>query len=463
MAIPLISPTPNTPKGWLRFAAKRSAQAVALAMLLQSGPAAALGLMQAYEAALQNDPTFRTAFYESEAGKENEALGRSNLLPSIAFNYSKAKNRTDVNGKDFLGRDSLTHPEYKSGSASLSLRQTIFNLDGWARYRQGIAQSQASAAVFDARRNEMIMRVVGAYIDALFADDQLALVGAQRDTYVEQKKVNDRLLAKGEGTRTDQLETQARLDQAEAAVLEAKDNRVNALVTLAGIVGADVEYLDGLSGAFNVKTLPIAPFDEWKLTALANNAELQAQVYGLEVARQEIKKADAGNMPKMDFVASYSKNDSESITTFDQSNVIRSLGVQISIPIYSGGYVRANSHQASANYEKARADKDARTDRVLAELRKYHNAVISSASKVNALVKAEESGNLLIEATRQSIKGGVRINLDLLTAQAQLYATRRDLAQARYNYLIHYLRLRSTAGNLAVEDLRQVAGFFAGR
>jgi protease secretion system outer membrane protein len=286
------------------------------------------------------------------------------------------------------------------------------------------------------------------------------LATAQRDVLAEQRKVNDELFAKGEGTRTDMLETQARLDVAEASLLEAQDNLANARAALAGVVGEEVGELDALAPTFRIAPLPEGGFEGWKQIALANNPDLLSRVFAVEVAHQEVNKSRAGHTPRLDLVASYSKANAETLNTYQQESTNRVIGFQLSIPLYQGGYVNAVTRQAVAGEQKAKADLQAQTDRVLVDLRKQYNAVISGAARIRALEKAVESGKLLMTATEQSIKGGVRINLDLLNAQQQLYTSERDLAQARYNYLVALLRLRSAAGTLGPDDVREIALYF---
>jgi protease secretion system outer membrane protein len=438
--------------------------AVTASLMLQTAHASAMSLLQAYEAALQNDPNYRSAVHENVAGQEYKNLGRSNLLPNVGVSYSTNKNRADITAPNFLGRETTTHPEYTSKAGVLSLRQPLLNLDGIARYRQGVAQTNYSDAQFFGRGQELVLRVVSAYADALYAEDQLALSTAQRDAYAEQMRVNERMFQKGEGTKTDTLETRAKYDLAEAQVLEARDNLTTARNTLAGIVGQEVTQLEPLADNFQVKPMEPADFDAWKTLALDRNAEIAAQRYAVEASRQEINKSRAGHAPRVDLVAAYSKNTSETITTLNQDATVRSVGVQVTVPLYSGGSVNAATRQSVANHEKAKSDLEAKTNQVLVELRKQYNLLQSSISRIDALVKSVGSSDMLIEATRQSIKGGVRINLDLLNAQQQLYAARRDLAQARYNYLLSYLRLRNAAGTLNADDLGMVAGYFgAGR
>lgn len=427
---------------------------------LNAGSASALGLQQAYEAALKNDPTYRMNFYENEVGKENRIIARAGLLPSISASYSASRNRADVDAIDGLGHTSLTHPKYISRSSVVQLRQPIVNLDAVQRYRQGVTQSKQSAVQFEANSGEVALRVVGAYLDALLADDQLALALAQRDTYLEQHKVNRRLFEKGEGTKTDTLETQARLDLAEAQVIEARDNLAATRNTLEGIIGIPAGALDKLGPGFRFDQLKPASLEEWKGLALANNRDLEAARLGVETTRLEINRQRAGHAPRLDFIATFSKGDAETINTYTQDTVNRSIGVQVNIPIYSGGAVNAATRQAVAANERAKADLDVKTNKVMVELTKAHSLILSSVARVAALVKATESGKELMKATEQSIKGGVRINLDLLNAQQQVFASERDLAQARYVYLLGVLRLRSAAGRLDGGNVREIAAYF---
>lgn len=437
----------------------RTVAGASLLMALGINAAGAISLEQAYQAALKHDPVFQMNFYENEAGKENKTIGRSALLPSVSGSYSYTRNRTDLT-QTIGNREILSHPDYTGRSGVIQLRQPLFNWDAYARYRQGVAQTAESAARFEFNKDEVALRVVGAYIDVLFAEDQLNLARAQRDAYLEQMKVNNRLFEKGEGTRTDMLETQARLDLAEAQVLEAQDGVVAARNTLEGVVGMPVDQLEPLSPNFQVETLTPGAFEDWSKLALERNPDLKAARLAIEVGQQEVNKARAAHAPRLDLVASYSKNDSESLTTRGQDTVNRAVGVQLNVPIYSGGQVSAVARQAVAGRERAKADYDRRTSLVLVELRKAHSVVVSSVSRVDALVKAVNSGTLLRTATEQSIKGGVRINLDLLNAEQQLATSQRDLAQARYGYLLGLLRLRAAAGTLTDEDVYKVAKYF---
>jgi len=441
----------------------RTAVAAAALLALAAGNAGAISLQQAYEAALKNDPQYRMHYFEKESAQENEILGRSNLLPQVSASYSASRNvaDTDTQVETIKGPvPVIDHPRYISRSSVVQLRQPILNLDGIVRYRQGKVQAKQGAQQFEADTNDVILRVVGAYADALFAEDQVELARVQRDMYQEQMKVNARLFEKGEGTKTDMLETKARFALAEAQLVETQDNAQAMRDTLAGVIGMEPGTLDRLGTNFHFQPLKPASIAEWRNIALAHNPQLLSARLGVENARLEIQRNKAGHAPRVDFIAAYSKDDAASLQNYQQNSVNRTIGVQVNIPIYQGGAISAQTRQAADNWNRAQSDLDNRTNQVLVELRKAYDLVQNSVAKVTALEKAVASGKELMVATEQSIKGGVRINLDLLNAQQQLYSSQRDLAQARYSYLLGLLRLRAAAGTLGDSDVREVAAYF---
>jgi outer membrane protein, protease secretion system len=438
-------------------------QSIALALcglaFLQAQHAAALGLVPAYEAALANDPVYRSAQRDNEAGQQFRELGRSNLLPNISASYSRNRNQADISTSSSRG-EVTERRNYSGLAATLQLRQPLYHPEGQARYRQGMAQTSASDAQFSSRSQDLIVRLVGLYTPAKYAEDQLAQAIAQRDAFAEQRQSNVRMFQRGEGTLTDVLETQAKYDLAEAQVLEARDNLINTRNALAAMVGQDIEKLDPLADDFRVRPMLPETFDAWKEIALANNPELLAQRYAVDIAREEINKNRAGHQPRLDLIASTGKNSSDTTNTFNQSSKVHTIGVQLNFPIYSGGAVTAATSQAVSNYDKAQADLDSKINTVVLELRKQYNLTLSSTLRIDAAAKALSSATLLVEATRKSVKGGQRTNLDVLNAQQQLFEAKRDLALARYNYLLGYLRLRYAAGTLSVADLNDIAGYF---
>jgi protease secretion system outer membrane protein len=427
-------------------------------------PAHALSLQEAYEAALRNDPTYRMRIQEAEAGKEYAIQGRAGLLPNVSASYTSTRNVADQTAlrTNILGVQvpETTHPRYMSKSGVVQLRQPILNLDAFVRYKQGKVQTAQSEQALEAGTDEVAVRVAQAYMDVLFAQDQVALSKVQRDVYAEQRQVNDRLFKNGEGTRTDSLETQARYDLAEAQLIEAEDNLKALRETLQGVIGMDPGNLEQLGDNFRPLDLGMSSYEEWEKIALEKNNTLATARLAVENSRLEISRNRAGHAPRVDFIATYNKGDNESLNQYGINSTNRQLGLQVNIPIYAGGGINSATRQAAANYGRAQADLDARTHQVLVELRKAHSIVQSSSRKVDALIKAVDSAKLLMTATEQSIKGGVRINLDLLNAQQQLFVAQRDLAQARYGYLLGVIRLRAAAGTMDSQVIREIGAYF---
>ena len=425
-----------------------------------AAPASAMSLIEAYQSALQYDAAYQSALRENEAGQESRAIGKANLLPNLSLSYSHSKSNAERTSTNPDGSRFSDSPSYVSKALVLSLRQPLFNMDALARYRQGNTQASYSDALFVGKSQELITRLSAAYFDALLAEDQLRLATAQSNALLENMTGNERLLAKGAGTRTDLLESRARYELAQAQAIEARDIVTNTRNALAMIIGRDPGALDTMRTDVTPMSLTPATLAEWESIARATNPDIVTRRYTSEYAELEVSRTKAGHMPRVDLVASHSRNAADSIYTFNQESTIDLVGVQIIVPLYAGGAVNAQTRQAAARFEGARADLDASTNKALLELRKQFDLLNSSQLRIAALLKAEQSALQLIEATQKSISGGVRINLDVLNATKQLFTTRRDLAYAQHSYLMAYLQLRAAAGVLEMTDLMKVSAYF---
>jgi outer membrane protein, protease secretion system len=430
-----------------------------LSTITYIGNASALGLMEAYDAALANDSVYRAAMHDNEAGQQFKIIGRANLLPNISANYAYNRNDSDITSSG-SGISRSENRNYNSENGAVQLRQPIINLESWARYRQGNLQTQLSDTQFLVRKQELIKRFFGLYANANYAEDLLALSIAERDAYKSQQEANKLMAVRGEGTKTALIESQAKLNLAEANVIEAQDGVDDGRNALATMLGKEITALDALSESFKVQPLEQTAYEAWKNIALENNPEIAAQRESVELAYQEIRKNRAGHIPRLDAVASISKSKSDSTSTFNQDIETKSIGLQLNVPIYAGGQVSAATSQAEANHKKAQDDLETKTNEVLVDLRKQHNIVLSSALKIEALKQSVESAELLVTATKKSLLGGVRTNLDVLDARKQLFEAKRDLSLARYNYLVAFVNLKKAAGTLTVADLEKIAPYF---
>lgn len=443
---------------------KKYAVAALISVAFAPITANALDLLHSYAYALSNDPTYRSAVKDSEAGAASRVIGRSQLMPRISYSYWTAANNLKQSGSAYTGGPSTIYNKaYPSDNQVVQLNQPLFNLQALAQYRQGMAQGDLSDAKLIYHSQDLIVRVLQAYTDVLYAQDQLAFQTAERDAYKEQLKLNERMYEKGEGTKTDVLETRASYATSEAKVIEASDILENNKRKLEAIVGEPIKNaieVKKLASGFRIEPIFPKVFDDWKDTALGSNPELTAMKHQVEIARQGYLENRAAHYPTVSGFASWNQQNSYSVVTVNQQNIQSMVGLQVNVPIFSGGETVGKTTQARAQYEKAQADYDATRDRVITELKKQFDAVNSSAKKVEALSQAVASASELTYAMRKSIRGGVRINFDALIADKQLASTQRDLAQAKYNYLLAVLKLKQQAGTLTAEDIEKCATNF---
>lgn len=424
-------------------------------------PARAVGLLDAYALALRNDPTLQAAISEHQAGQEYRTIGRAALLPRLDYRYTNSRNESEVTQEGFTG-EVTSQRDYRSYASVISLQQPLFDYAAWARYRQGEARALLADEQLRGRGQELMVRLFQAYSEALLAGERITLARAQRSAYAERLQLNQRLFEGGEGTRTDLLETQARHDLSLAQEIEANDALDAALRELQAIIGEPLLLTDlsPLIEGFRIQPLQPQGFEAWRDLAVAGNAELASQRHALTVAEQQVAQARAGHLPTLSLVASSRITSSDSESSYNQKYDTDSIGIQLSVPLFAGGATSASRRQAARLYDQAGHELDAQTAATLNELRKQYNLCVSAQAKVRAYELAVSSARTLIEATKQSVVGGERVNLDVLDAEQQFHGARRDLAEARYGYLRAWLQLRYLAGQLGETDLTQLAGYF---
>jgi len=426
-----------------------------------SGSVQALGLLDAYDLALRNDPTFQAAMQEREAGEENRIIGRAGLLPNLSWSYNNSRNASEVTQSTALG-NVTSNRDYRSYASTLTLQQPLLDYEAYARYRQGAAQALFADERFRGKSQELAVRVLSAYSQALLAQERIELSRAQKRAYAERLQLNERLLKGGEGTRTDLLETQARLSLAQAEEIESLDTQDAALRELEAIIGQplQIDELAPLTQQFVIPPLEPNRFETWRDLAMANNPELKSQHHALDAAEYEVERKRAGHMPKVSLYASSRQTSSDSESSYNQKYDTNSVGIQVSLPLFAGGSVSASTRQAAHQLSQAQYELDAQTARTLIELRKQFNLNTSGAAKVRAYEMAVSSATALVTATKKSVTGGERVNLDVLDAEQQLFTARRDLADARHAYLLARIQLKYFAGLLNEQDLRALAGYF---
>lgn len=432
---------------------------LAAALLLVSGPASAMGPFEVYEQALRNDPTFLGALKERDAGLENRTIGRAGLLPRLSYNYNKGRNNSQATLPDGRGGSYQDDRNYNSYGSTFTLQQPLLDYEAYANYRKGVAQALFADEAFRGKSQELLVRVLNHYTQALFAQDEIEIAQSKKKAFEQQFQQNQSMFQQGEGTRTEILEAQARYELAIAEEIEARDEQDAALRELGALVGvATLNIGDLIPLAPTFETFPLYPanYDSWHELAMANNPNLASQRQAVEAAGFEVERNRAGHLPKITAYASSRQQESDSGNTYNQRYNTNTIGIEISVPLYAGGGVSASTRQASRNREQAEYELEGKTREILIQLRRQFSACLSGVSKLRAYQKALSSAEALVVSTKQSVLGGERVSLDVLNAEQQLYTTRRDMAQARYDYLMAWTQLRYYAGTLLAGDLAKV-------
>ena len=421
--------------------------------------AQAMGLFDVYEQALRNDPVFLGAMKERDAGLENRNISRAGLLPQVAWNYNKGRNDSRATYKSDERPNSREDRHYNSFGSTLSVQQPIIDYEAYANYRKGVAQALFADQAFRGKSQELLVRVLSAYSQALFSRDQIEIAEAKKKAFERQFEQNRQMFDQGEGTRTDILEAESRYELAGAEEIEAQNEQDAALRELGALIGVPevrIDELAPLRTPFNFLALTPTTYEAWNAIALSENADLASQRQLLEVAHQEVKRNVAGHLPKLNAYATVRSMESDSGNTYNQRYDTNTIGLEISLPLYAGGGVSASSRQASRSLEQAEYDLEGKTRETLIQLRRQFNACATGVRKIRAYDKALASAQALVVSTQYSIKGGERVNLDELNAQQQLYSTRQDLAKTRYEYLMAWIKLHYYAGTLTGEQLARV-------
>lgn len=428
-----------------------------------AGMAWSMDLRQAYDAALENDATIRASRAGTAATRERLPQARSQLRPNVSLNAGRNYNDLLSHGQNFLGQPTKNEANYYSSSQGLAVRQPLYRPFLTASVRQAQAQVDDAEATLERDEQSLLVRVGEAYFDALLADDQLTLILAQKSTYATQLDAAAKSFAAGAGTRTDVDEARARLDLTLAQELEARQNqdfmrrRFDVLTGQEG--GAQLARLD--IERFAAQAPVPASVDAWIERAEQASPELQALRAQVEAARQEIEKAKAGHLPTLDAVAQWSRTNSDSVTSVNSRYENKTIGLQLSVPLYSGGYVSSTVRQAVATQERVQEIHEATRRDLSIRVHREFRGITEGVLRISALEQAVRSAEQALLSNRKSFQAGLRTTLDVLNAEQQKTLALRDLAQARYVYLVSRLRLQSLAGDDRQASIAEINAWLA--
>jgi protease secretion system outer membrane protein len=418
---------------------------------------AVIDLKQIYQAALEQDANIRASRAAADSGRERLPQARAGLLPQVSASLGRNNNDLNSTAPNLLGDLVTTNDKYFSGNKSVQLRQPLVNMQRWQQFQQAKSLVEEVEANLERDLQNLVVRVSGAYFETLMADEQLELVLAQKKTYTALVDAAKKGFAAGSGTRTDIDDAQARLDMASAQELEARQNQDLTRRQLELLVNQPVKQVAKL----NIEALKLtapepANLDNWTQKAEQASPEMKAMQARLDAARREVSKSMAGHLPTLDAVAQWSNSGSENITRISSRFENKTFGLQLIIPIFSGGYVNSTIRQAVADQTRAEESLEALRRDLGVRVHKEYRGVSEGVLRVRALEQAARSAEQMMKSTQMSQKAGSRTQLDVLNAQQQYTLALRDLAQGRFVYLLSKVRLASLVGDDAMFSVEQV-------
>ena len=418
----------------------------------------AADLLSLYREAQIQDATYAGAKAQYIGAQEKLPQARALLLPSI--NFSAGTHYNDVNTDYPSNIFPSGRQDFYDYNYGVNLTQPIFRRQNTATYEQAKVQVKQAETQLSAASQDLMTRVAQGYFDVLLARANLSTIRSQKTAVAEQLEQAKRNFVVGTATITDSREAQARYDLVVAQELVGENDLEVKGRALEQIVGKPVGKLAGLSTPVTLNPPEPADMAAWVDQAYQSSLQVAFAQQSLEIAAQEIKKADAGHYPTLDAVGSltdnYANGSAQGIASDIKALVV---GVQLNVPLYQGGGISSRVREAVAGQERARQDLEGARRNVALQTRTAFLGVTSGLGQIKALRQAVESTKLQLESTKLGQEVGVRTAVDVLNAEQQLAISQRDLAQAVFNTIVNQLKLKAAVGKLAEADLADVNRF----
>jgi outer membrane protein len=435
-----------------------SAITVAVSLLLGAGAVHAQSLTELYQAASTYDATYQAAKSQYEANLARAEQAKAGLLPTVGISASLSGTNSNVNKPS-------ANPvrSFGSQSAAINASQPLYRPANRATAEQGELQATQAKSALVTAEQDLIVRVTQAYFDVLASQDSLAFVKAQKTAVAEQLAAAKRNFEVGTSTITDSREAQARFDLTIAQEIAAENDLRVKRIALDQLVGKPSIVPKPLALPAKLPDLLPADVNLWVSQSQEQHPSIKAAELAVDIAKLETTKAQAGEKPTLDATASYglSYGSGSAFSRANTESRNATIGIALNYPLFSG-YAAQNRIKETLQLEdKARNDLEAAKRSIAQTTRTAYFGVLSGQGQVKALEAAETSSQSALDANKLGYQVGVRINIDVLNSQSQLFQTKRDLARARYDVLVGGLRLRQANGTLKAEDLAPVNALLA--
>ena len=427
-----------------------------LIVVLSCSYLSAENILEIYNEALENDPTYRSAEYSYLADKEIVVQGRAALLPSITLSGS-------TNWNEYYQNDVLQQ-EYNSFSKSARITQPLFRLDTWFNFKRSKSLTNAAEADFAYEQQSLLLRTAELYFGVLRAIDNLNAAISEEKAIKKQLDQAQQRFEVGLSAITGVQEAQLAFDLSKAARISTEGNLFSAREALNALIGREIFSLNELGNDLNVSSPYPNSKEEWVELALKNNYQLKASYLRKDAAKNNARNAASNHLPKIDIVGSGSDSETnqfnyEGFEINGQGIPIpavtgrRNYAIQMSVPIFQGGAVSSRRKQAYSQYNQADENSLFTERRVIQEVRSQFSNVATLVANVTAQKQAVISATSALEATQVGYKVGTRNVVDLLQAEKNLYSAEKNLANAKYDYILANLRLALAAGTISPSDI----------
>ena len=434
---------------------KKTVLAALVVIGAYGSPAFSANLMDIVTLAEQNDQTLLAAQQKRLSIQENTPIARSNLLPQIGASAGLNYNRTEIKSNGIPNAPTVI--EGSGRNLGLSLNQVIYNrIDN---LNLGIADLQAKQADIDyaSAQQDLLLRASTAYFAVLQANASLQLAVASQKAFKNQLEQAQKRYEVGLVAVTDVANAQANYDKANADIIAARNALENTQSLLATITGKMPVELDDVRTSLSTPSPDPANPEEWINLATKQNISLQSAQIGGQISQENIAINRAARMPTVDLTGQYGYNSTLSQFNGRQSsNLAASIGLQVSVPLYTGGRINAKSRQAAYQYQQTQNEIENLRRTVQQGTANDYRGVITSISEITAYGQSVESARTSLAATEAGYQVGTRTIVDVLNAQIQVFSAMANFLNARYSYLTNYLKLKADTGQLSLDDIKAV-------
>ena len=417
-----------------------------------AGSAQAQSLMSLFETARSYDATYKAAQSQYTANLAKGDQAKALLLPTIGLSANINKTEVDQVAANLSASS-------QSKSATLSATQPLYRPANFASYQQGQRQLELASVQLKAAEQDLMVRLSQAYFDVLISRESLDFVKAQKLAVSEQLAAAKRNFEVGTSTITDSREAQARFDLVLAQEIAADNDLRIKRLALNQLVGLNNIEPKSLSSKAKLTAPDAQSLEQWVKQSSESNPSVLLSRAALDIAKLETTKAEAGHKPTLDLVAGYTPTrykDGKGLNASQVDVNTNSVTLSFNMPLFAGFATQNRIKETVALEDKARSDLDAAERGVAQATRSAFFGLQSGIGQVNALQAAEASSQSALDANKLGYQVGVRINIDVLNSQSQLFQTKRDLAKARYDVLLGQLKLRQAAGTLTEADLAAI-------